>query len=354
MKITIDSGIPFIKGIFEPFAEVRYIPGKQIDASTIRDCDAMIIRTRTRCDKNLLENSRIRMIATATIGFDHIDLEYCRRNGIEVATAAGCNSRGVLQWVSSVLAKLSEQDGWLPTQRTLGVVGVGHIGSLVAEYASRWGFRVLCCDPPRQRAEKERLLSEGRNEADGATAGFVPFETLAAQSDIITFHVPLQREGDDATWHITDKAFFEIIKPGATILNSSRGEVVDNALLREAVEAGHCRACLDVWEHEPDIDRRLLASALVSTPHIAGYSAQGKANATAMAVAAVARHFGLPVERFYPETVERIQPRPIGWDEMKRTIGKYCDIDAESAPLRNFPERFEALRDNYRYRQEYF
>lgn len=173
----------------------------------------MIIRTRTRCDKNLLENSRIRMIATATIGFDHIDLEYCRRNGIEVATAAGCNSRGVLQWVSSVLAKLSEQDGWLPTQRTLGVVGVGHIGSLVAEYASSWGFRVLCCDPPRQRAEKERLLSEGRNEADGATAGFVPFETLAAQSDIITFHVPLQREGDDATWHITDKAFSRSSNP---------------------------------------------------------------------------------------------------------------------------------------------
>lgn len=354
MKIVADNAIPFLDGVLEPFAEVCRRPGREISAEDIRDADALVIRTRTRCDETLLAGSRVRMIATATIGFDHIDLAWCRQNGIEVATAAGCNARGVLQWVAAVLALLARRQGWTPGQRTLGVVGVGHVGSLVKSYAEAWGFRVLCCDPPRQRAEKERLLSEGRNEADGATAGFVPFETLAAQSDIITFHVPLQREGDDATWHMTDKAFFEIIKPGATILNSSRGEVVDNALLREAVEAGRCRACLDVWEHEPDIDRRLLASALVSTPHIAGYSAQGKANATAMAVAAVARHFGLPVEGFYPETVERIQPRPIGWDEMKRTIGKYCDIDAESAPLRNSPERFEALRDNYRYRQEYF
>ena len=331
MKITIDSGIPFIKGVFEPFAEVRYIPGKQIDASTIRDCDAMIIRTRTRCDKNLLENSRIRMIATATIGFDHIDLEYCRRNGIEVATAAGCNSRGVLQWVSSVLAKLSEQDGWLPTQRTLGVVGVGHIGSLVAEYASRWGFRVLCCDPPRE--ERERC-------------GFLPLEEVARQADILTFHTPL----DDTTRHMAGGRLFRMMKPGAVLLNSSRGEVVDGeALLRSELEWA-----LDVWEHEPELNPELLRRALVATPHIAGYSLQGKANATALAVAALARKFGLPVEGWYPPEVTPSQPRAISWQELVRTIVGAYDIEAESRRLKQQPSAFESLRDRYDYRQEYF
>ena len=331
MKIVADNAIPFLDGVLEPFAEVCRRPGREISAEDVRDADALVIRTRTRCDETLLAGSRVRMIATATIGFDHIDLAWCRRNGIEVATAAGCNARGVLQWVAAVLALLARRQGWTPGQRTLGVVGVGHVGSLVKSYAEAWGFRVLCCDPPRE--ERERC-------------GFLPLEEVARQADILTFHTPL----DDSTRHMAGEWLFRMMKPGAVLLNSSRGEVVDGeALLRSGLEW-----VLDVWEHEPQPDPELLRRALVATPHIAGYSLQGKANATALAVAALARKFGLPVEGWYPPEVPPSQPRAISWQELVRTIVGAYDIEAESRRLKQQPSAFESLRDRYDYRQEYF
>lgn len=331
MKIVADNAIPFLDGVLEPFAEVCRRPGREISAEDVRDADALVIRTRTRCDETLLAGSRVRMIATATIGFDHIDLAWCRRNGIEVATAAGCNARGVLQWVAAVLALLARRQGWTPGQRTLGVVGVGHVGSLVKSYAEAWGFRVLCCDPPRE--ERERC-------------GFLPLEEVARQADILTFHTPL----DDSTRHMAGEWLFRMMKPGAVLLNSSRGEVVDGeALLRSGLEW-----VLDVWEHEPQPDPELLRRALVATPHIAGYSLQGKANATALAVAALARKFGLPVEGWYPPEVTPSQPRAISWQELVRTIVGAYDIEAESRRLKQQPSAFESLRDRYDYRQEYF
>lgn len=331
MKIVADNAIPFLDGVLEPFAEVCRRPGRKISAEDVRDADALVIRTRTRCDETLLAGSRVRMIATATIGFDHIDLAWCRRNGIEVATAAGCNARGVLQWVAAVLALLARRQGWTPGQRTLGVVGVGHVGSLVKSYAEAWGFRVLCCDPPRE--ERERC-------------GFLPLEEVARQADILTFHTPL----DDSTRHMAGEWLFRMMKPGAVLLNSSRGEVVDGeALLRSGLEW-----VLDVWEHEPELNPELLRRALVATPHIAGYSLQGKANATALAVAALARKFGLPVEGWYPPEVTPSQPRAISWQELVRTIVGAYDIEAESRRLKQQPSAFESLRDRYDYRQEYF
>ena len=145
MKIVADSAIPFFQGVLEPWAEVRYLPGSRIAAEDVRDADALVIRTRTRCDERLLAGSRVRLIATATIGFDHIDTAWCAAHGIRVATAAGCNARGVLQWAGAVLAHLARTQGWKPAQRTLGIVGVGHVGSLIREYACLWGFRVVCC-----------------------------------------------------------------------------------------------------------------------------------------------------------------------------------------------------------------
>ena len=331
MKIVADNAIPFLDGVLEPFAEVCRRPGREISAEDVRDADALVIRTRTRCDETLLAGSRVRMIATATIGFDHIDLAWCRRNGIEVATAAGCNARGVLQWVAAVLALLARRQGWTPGQRTLGVVGVGHVGSLVKSYAEAWGFRVLCCDPPRE--ERERC-------------GFLPLEEVARQADILTFHTPL----DDSTRHMAGEWLFRMMKPGAVLLNSSRGEVVDGeALLRSELEWA-----LDVWEHEPELNPELLRRALVATPHIAGYSLQGKANATALAVAALARKFGLPVEGWYPPEVTPSQPRAISWQELVRTIVGAYNIEAESRRLKQQPSAFESLRDRYDYRQEYF
>ena len=176
MKIVADSAIPFLQGVLEPWAEVRYLPGSRIAAEDVRDADALIIRTRTRCDGRLLAGSRVRLIATATIGFDHIDTAWCAAHGIRVATAAGCNARGVLQWAGAVLAHLARTQGWKPAQRTLGIVGVGHVGSLIREYAGLWGFRVVCCDPPREEREH---------------CGFLPLEEVAREADLLTFHTPL-------------------------------------------------------------------------------------------------------------------------------------------------------------------
>ncbi|MDE6778236.1 MAG: 4-phosphoerythronate dehydrogenase [Alistipes sp.] len=331
MLIVADQAIPFLDGVFEPFADVVRMPGREISASDVRCADALIVRTRTRCDAALLEGSSVKLVITATIGFDHIDTGYCRRRGIRVVTAAGSNARGVLQWVAGTLARLCEVQGWSPRERTLGIVGVGHVGRLVEEYSSMWGFRVLRCDPPRAaRGEK----------------GFVTLERIAAESDIVTFHTPL----DTTTRHLAGERFFAALRRECTVINSSRGEVVDTAaLLRSGLPCA-----VDVWENEPDIDRRLLDRAVVATPHIAGYSAQGKANASAIAVAAAAEHLHLPVEGWYPPQVAPASPQPIEWDAMRATIGRYFDADAETRRLREHPEEFERLRNDYRYRNEYF
>ena len=231
MKIVADNAIPFLKGVLEPYARVEYLPGKTIATADVRDADALIVRTRTRCDAALLEGSSVKLIATATIGFDHIDTEYCRRHGIEVATAAGCNARGVLQYVAAALVRLSRVQAWEPADKTLGIVGVGHVGSLVEAYARTWGFRVVACDPPREEREH---------------GGFLPLEEVACQADILTFHTPL----DDTTRHMAGAKLFERMKPGSILINTSRGEVVDGQALRES----GLQYVLDVWEHEPDLD----------------------------------------------------------------------------------------------------
>ena len=297
MKIVADNAIPFLKGVLEPYARVEYLPGKTIATADVRDADALIVRTRTRCDAALLEGSSVKLIATATIGFDHIDTEYCRRHGIEVATAAGCNARGVLQYVAAALVRLSRVQAWEPADKTLGIVGVGHVGSLV-------------------------------------------------EADILTFHTPL----DDTTRHMAGAKLFERMKPGSILINTSRGEVVDGQALRES----GLQYVLDVWEHEPDLDPLLLRDALLATPHIAGYSAQGKANATALSVRTIGRYFGLSLGEWYPSNIAPSRPRAISWQELCDTIDDRFDIAAESRRLKENPEKFETIRNEYRYREEYF
>ena len=332
MKIVIDSGIPFIKGVFEPYAEVVYAKGEAISPDMVADADALVVRTRTRCNATLLEGSNIRLVVTATIGTDHIDLDYCHSRGIAVENAAGCNARGVLQWVAAALAHITAERNAHPEQITLGIVGVGNVGSIVLEYAKAWGFRTICCDPPRE--EREHL-------------GFSPIDEVFAKADVVTLHTPLAPDtlhlvGDKLLepWHGTDKI----------LINASRGEVVDTeALLRSGVDCA-----IDVWELEPNINRTLLERAFITTPHIAGYSLQGKANATSMAVAAIARHFALPLEGWYPSEVTPSTPKSISWDELCSSIGARYDIAAESLTLKQNPEQFEQLRNSYNYREEYF
>ena len=331
MKVIIDSAIPYIRGVVEPYAEVVYCKGAEIDSSVVSDADALVVRTRTECGRELLEGSKVQFIATATIGRDHIDQEYCNEAGIAVASAAGCNARGVLQWVAAALKHIVESEGKRPEELTLGVVGVGNVGSLVVEYAHHWGFKVLMCDPPR-------------HEREGGA--FYPIEHIVREADIITLHTPL----DASTHHLINSKRLAIMKPNAVIINASRGAVVDNRAVRES---GHSYV-FDVWEGEPCLDRNILQHAMLATPHIAGYSQQGKANATTMSINALAHHFDLPLKEWRTEDVTPTTPRLIGWEDMCATIDKYCDIVAETEMLKHAPEAFESLRNNYSYREEYF
>ena len=331
MRVLIDRAIPFIQGILEPYAEVEYIEGNAFTKEKVVDADALIIRTRTHCNQALLEGSKVQFIATATIGFDHIDLDYCQSHNITVSTSAGCNARGVLQWVGAALALLARREGFTPEERTLGIIGVGNVGKLIKEYAEHWGFRTICSDPPRE--EREHL-------------GFVSLEEVLRTTDIVTLHTPL----DSSTHHLIDNEKIALLHTGATLINASRGECVAT----EATRRNDLTYITDVWEYEPNIDREYLAKSLVATPHIAGYSAQGKANATALAVQALARYFDLPLKEWRPSEVNVVKKRLISWEEMCSSIEAYCDLEAESNILRNAPQEFEQLRNNYRYREEWF
>ncbi len=340
--IIADRDIPFLEGVLDPYAEVRYIEGGAITSKDVREAEVLITRTRTRCDRTLLEGSRIKLVATATIGFDHIDTDYCRSHNIRVTTATGCNARGVLQYILAVLCRLGSELNWQPAERTLGIVGVGHVGSLVKEYGELLGFRVICCDPPRMRLTPD--------------LGFLTLNELLPLSDIVTLHVPLTTDGPDATESMASGEFFSRMHPGAAFINCSRGEVVQDDALLDALHEGRiAHAIIDTWNHEPRIDQRLLERTFCATPHIAGYSLQGKAAGTAAVVQAVSELCGFPLTGWYPPQVTPTVPdRSVTWESLQQSLPHYFDIETETATLKQHPERFEELRNHYPYRTEYF
>lgn len=344
MKILVDNFVPYAVETLAPFGEVVSVDGRELSPKDVVDADALIVRTRTRCDEALLSQAeKLQFVGTATIGYDHIDRDYLASRGVSFRSATGCNARAVLQWVSAVLAHLSERQGWRPEERTLGVVGVGNVGRLVREYALSWGFRVLCSDPPREQSE-----GLGREE------GFVPLDELLSRADIVTLHTPLTRVGAHATFHLADHEFLSHLRDGATLLNASRGEVADTEALVE--HSNRLTLCIDVWEGEPDhIDARLLECAEIATPHIAGYSAQGKANASAIVIDALAERLGLEELRgWYPSSVRRSSPRSIGWEQMCGEIDAYCHLREETARMKQQPWDFENRRNTYPLREEFF
>ena len=348
MKIVCDNKIPFIRGVFEPYAEVVYLPGKETTAEVVRDADAIVTRTRTKCDAALLAGSSVKVIATATIGFDHIDTAWCEGNGILWRNAPGCNSWSVKQYIGAVLVTLARRRNLRLSGMTLGVVGVGNVGSKVAKTAEALGMKVLLCDPPRARRE--------------GPEGFVSLDELVAASDIVTLHVPLSREGEDATWHLFDADRLATMRPGQILFNSSRGPVVDNAALKAALQAKALRAAvLDVWEGEPEPDRELMSLLDIATPHIAGYSADGKANGTMSSVRTVASVLGLPLTDWRPEGIPApAQPLEFTLDAAGKDLQEVLseallytyDILADDRALRAHPECFEKLRGDYPVRRE--
>lgn len=309
---------------------VTELAAGEIDRAAMADADALVTRTRTRCDASLLEGSRCTLVASATIGLDHVDCEWCRNAGIEVANAPGCNAPAVAQYVISTLVAAFGPD---LSGRTLGVVGVGHVGSIVSRWARQAGMEVLECDPPRQRAEGGE---------------FTDLATVAARADAITFHVPMTRGGEDATWHLADERFFSLLRKQPLIINTARGPVVDNHALLAALDSGLVgKAAIDCWEGEPEISRELLRKAFVATPHIAGYSRSGKARASQMALDAICRHFGL--ERLtIDEPVAPYAPDGLTAQE----IADSYDPVADSEALRREPGDFEKLRNTYALRPE--
>ncbi len=333
MKLIVDDKIPFIKGEVEKVAdEVLYLPGARISASDVRDADALIVRTRTLCNRTLLEGSRVRFIATATIGFDHLDTDYLNEAGISWTNCPGCNADSVAQYIRSVLLLLQNERNLSLSHSTLGIVGVGHVGSRVLRVAQSLGMKVLCCDAPR---------------ADQGEEGFIAFEEIVEKCDVISFHVPLIREGRYRTIHMADRRFFEQLSRVPYIINTSRGEVVDNKALLDALNEGRVAdAVIDVWENEPNINTALLERVFLGTPHIAGYSADGKANATRMSLEALCRHFGIENAKF------DIQPPALSDHIDKSNPLNLYNPERDSQALKQHPEQFEYLRGNYPLRRE--
>ena len=358
MKIVCDNKIPFLRGALEPYADVVYLPGKETTAEVVKDADALITRTRTICNEGLLAGSSVKVIATATIGFDHIDTAWCEANGIIWRNAPGCNSWSVKQYITALLVTLARNRGLRLSDLTLGVVGVGNVGSKVAEAASILGMKVLLNDPPRERAECHSGEADGRRKNP-----FVSLDYLVAHSDIITLHVPLQKDGPDATWHLFDEARLATLRPSQILVNSSRGPVVDNKALKAALaERRIAGACLDVWEGEPDLDPELVRLLDLTTPHIAGYSADGKANGTTAAVRTVASVLGLPLTDWKatgipnpPQTLDfEIDATGKSAQEvLTEAVLHTYDISADSDALRADLSAFEKLRGDYAVRREF-
>jgi len=347
IKIVTDNKIPFLEGALESVAKVVYLPGGEISKSDLLDADALITRTRTKCNRELLEGTSIRLIASATIGYDHIDTEYCMEQGISWTNAPGCNSFSVQQYIVSALLWLSVNRKLDLSKRTLGVIGVGNVGSKVAAAARALGMKVLRNDPPRERKE------EGEN--------FVSLDTLKSESDIISLHVPLNRGGEDNTHHLVNTDFVGSLKSGAILINSSRGAVVDEVALLEGIRRGYVsNVVLDVFENEPNISSDLMDALTLITPHIAGYSLDGKANGTTMSVRAVSRFFGLGLDQWSPASIPAPEISEILIDTADKKLHELLweafrqsyDISSDDHRLRNDPDNFERLRGNYPFRRE--
>jgi len=342
MKVIIDNKIPYIEGIIEKLGEdtpneVIYIPGTKFTPEIVRDADALIIRTRTLCNRELLEGSNVKFIATATIGFDHIDTDYCKEAGITWTNAPGCNSASVAQYIHSTLLLLEKEKGFTLKGKCIGVVGIGNVGSKVCKVAQSLGMRVLMNDLPR---------------ADKEGAGmFTDMETITRECDVITFHTPLNKEGKYKTYHLADAGFFNSLKKSPVIINTSRGEVTETSALISALEKKQIsEAVIDVWENEPEISLELLNKVFLGTPHIAGYSADGKANATRMSLESFCRFFHIDPDF----DIQPIQPDSSvikASTEADAYLQMY-DPRRDSNALKANPEMFEQLRGDYPLRRE--
>lgn len=362
MNIVIDKNIPFIEGVFEPYASVEYYKGEEITPNVVKDADALVIRTRTKCNETLLKGSSVKLISTATIGLDHIDLEYCSANGIKVCNSAGCNAGGVMQYVFTALYGVAARKGIiLPddvsnasegSKKVLGVIGVGNVGSRVANFGEYLGFEVMRCDPAKERQQTIDFNNGYIQIKD--FKDYYSLEYLLENSDIVTIHTDL----NTTSRGMVNGDFLSKMKKGSILINAARGEVaVDEDLLkyREKLSA----LILDVWNDEPTINRDLVAIADIATPHIAGYSYEGKVNGTVMAVKGVAEFFDIePLKGFSITPAVRntnfFSAKGLNQTQINEYFNNIFAIFEDDFNLRSNLDLFEQLRNKYNYRREFY
>jgi erythronate-4-phosphate dehydrogenase len=345
MKIVADHKIPFLEGVFEPFAEVLYLPGDKIKKAQLKDSDALLTRSITQCNSELLEGTSVKLIASATIGDDHIDKEFCFRNNIKWTTAQGCNANAVVQYFTSALLSASDKAGFVVKNKTIGIIGVGNIGSKVEKVCRALGMKVLLNDPPLERLEGKM--------------NFTDLEIIQKEADIITLHVPLTYGGTDKTFHLLDQDFIDKLLKPIILINTSRGPVTDSEALKYGKEQGKIiHAILDVWESEPHIDPKVLELATIGTPHIAGYSIEGKAKATEMVVHSVSDFFNLPLKNWKPDLglkneILEIDLKDLNKQQsLQKVFRAVYDIHKDDELLRKNPSDFERVRGSYIFRRE--
>ena len=314
-QVIIDKGIPFLEGVFPPEIDVRYLSPEEITPEAVRYADALFVRTRTQINKGLLHGTNVRFVATATIGFDHIDQDFCREAGIHWVSCPGCNAQAVCDYVEEAIAYLRPKQSLL----TIGVVGYGHVGKLVAQMAQRRGYQVLLSDPP---------LGIGMS-----------LEELAPLCDVLTFHTPLIREGEYPTYHLCDETILRLCKPNTLLINAARGGVIDEQALLSTLNTQRSTlnytTAIDCWENEPNLNQELLKKVDLASFHIAGYSIQGKMNASEMCLRAFCEFFSLPILSINKKLV------PLQGDSEPSWLKRISD------QLKAKPEYFEQLRKSY-------
>lgn len=347
MNIVADKNIPYLKGIAEQYGNVTYLDGSAFTNEAIKNADTLIVRTVTHFDEEILKGTNVKLICSATIGYDHIDTDYCDSHGIIWKNAPGSNSSSVQQYIVSSLISIARKKSFDLKDKTIGIVGVGNVGKKVAKACETLGMKVLLNDPPRQQTE--------------SLPDFVSLDTIIKDADIITFHTPLSKEGQYKTYHLADQHFFSELQRKPIIINSARGGIIDTQAIKEALKEHLISgAIIDCWEQEPLIDTEYLNLVDIATPHIAGYSADGKANATRMSLESIAYFYG-----FTKEPLAKVKaPEPTNpiidlksfeksetpeYNVILQTYNPMADYER----LRTSPEAFKKLRNEYQLRREY-
>lgn len=355
MKIVADENIPFVVECFSSIGEVVTVSGREITPKAVADTDVLLVRSITPVNKDLLAASKVKFVGTATIGFEHVDVDYLKDNDIGFASAPGSNANSAAEYVITALLEIRQRHNINLQGKSIGIIGVGNVGSRMAKKCAALAMNTYLNDPPLQR--------QTRNSK------YLPIENLY-DCDFITFHTPLTFEGVDKTFHLADEKFFKSLRPGCIFINTSRGGVVDSGALKETIRTGKLKAViLDVWEDEPNIDTELLQMVDIGTPHIAGYSLDGKIAGMIMIYKAVCEHFvleaKLDIEDFLPEpSVPQIKIELASGSEQEvllNAVRQIYDIREDDTKLRQILSEstetkgkfFDSLRKNYSVRREF-